>query len=181
MGNTSLACEVVRRIHAIPRACDTKDGSSTIHVAAPMGIGSCIANSKPLSSTTPILGVWQVCHNRVSGETVIQSLLDDPDCADILTTDADKRGLTPLFWEHVLPYGEVKLNVISRLTLSGAADDGRRSSSPPAWPAIVTLRSQVHITTLRRRSGGCRACILLNLFWLLSITLPYFYLLPPYC
>ncbi len=50
---------------------------------------------------------------------MIQDLLDDPDCADILTTDADRRGLTPLFWEHVLPYGEVELNMTNRLTLSG--------------------------------------------------------------
>ncbi|WP_245547387.1 Tn3 family transposase [Nocardia brevicatena] len=51
---------------------------------------------------------------------MIQDLLDDPDCADILATDADRRGLTPLFWEHILPYGEVKLNMTNGLTLSGA-------------------------------------------------------------
>jgi len=50
---------------------------------------------------------------------MIQDLLDDPDCAGLLTTPADKRGVTPLFWEHVLPYGEVKLDMTSRLTLSG--------------------------------------------------------------
>jgi TnpA family transposase len=50
---------------------------------------------------------------------MIQDLLDDPDTGDILVTAADKRGVTPLFWEHVLPYGEVKLNMASRLTLSG--------------------------------------------------------------
>jgi hypothetical protein len=38
---------------------------------------------------------------------------------NILVTAADKRGVNPLFWEHVLPYGEVKLNMTSRLTLSG--------------------------------------------------------------
>ena len=36
---------------------------------------------------------------------------------DVLTPD-DHRGLTPLFWSHVLPYGEVKLNMTSRLPLS---------------------------------------------------------------
>jgi hypothetical protein len=50
---------------------------------------------------------------------MVQDLLDDPDIGDILATAADKRGVTPLFWEHVLPYGEVKLNMNSRLTLSG--------------------------------------------------------------
>ncbi|WP_268895703.1 transposase [Nocardia sp. CY41] len=50
---------------------------------------------------------------------MIQDLIDDPDTGDILVTAADKRGVTPLFWEHVLPYGEVKLNMTNRLTLSG--------------------------------------------------------------
>ncbi|ONM46241.1 Tn3 family transposase [Nocardia donostiensis] len=50
---------------------------------------------------------------------MIQDLLDDPDVGDILTTPADKCGVTPLFWEHVLPYGEVKSNMTSRLTLRG--------------------------------------------------------------
>ncbi|AEF43061.1 transposase Tn3 (plasmid) [Hoyosella subflava DQS3-9A1] len=37
---------------------------------------------------------------------MIQDLLDDPECVDILSTDADKRGLTPLIWEHIHPYGK---------------------------------------------------------------------------
>jgi hypothetical protein len=32
---------------------------------------------------------------------MIQDLLDDPDCAGLLATPADKRGVTPLFWDHV--------------------------------------------------------------------------------
>ena len=32
----------------------------------------------------------------------------------------DLRGLTPLFWAHVLPYGEVKLNMTRRLALNAA-------------------------------------------------------------
>ncbi|MFI2664104.1 hypothetical protein [Micromonospora carbonacea] len=38
--------------------------------------------------------------------------------------DADRRGPTPLFWTRVAPYGEVKLDMSSRLTL---ATDQRRS------------------------------------------------------
>jgi hypothetical protein len=34
-------------------------------------------------------------------------------------TPEDRRALTPLFWTHVLPYGEVKLNMSSRLALGG--------------------------------------------------------------
>ena len=37
-----------------------------------------------------------------------------------MLTPEDQRGLTPLFWSHVLPYGEVKLNINSRLLLGGA-------------------------------------------------------------
>ncbi len=32
-------------------------------------------------------------------------------------TAEDRRGLTPLFWTHVAPYGEVKLNMAKRLAL----------------------------------------------------------------
>jgi hypothetical protein len=38
----------------------------------------------------------------------------------VLTVD-DRRGLTPLFWSHILPYGEVRLNMARRLALSDPA------------------------------------------------------------
>ena len=34
--------------------------------------------------------------------------------------EADRRGLTPLFWAHLLPYGEVRLDMAARLLLSGS-------------------------------------------------------------
>ncbi|MDJ0465359.1 Tn3 family transposase [Streptomyces sp. H27-C3] len=37
--------------------------------------------------------------------------------ADLLT-DEDKRALTPLFWMHIQPYGEVRLNMGRRLQLA---------------------------------------------------------------
>lgn len=46
---------------------------------------------------------------------MIQDVLSDPDWADVLAAE-DKRGLTPLFWSHLAPYGEVKLDMRSRLT-----------------------------------------------------------------
>lgn len=45
--------------------------------------------------------------------------LADPAWADILTP-ADRRGLTPLFWLQLLPYGEVRLDMNSRLHLGPA-------------------------------------------------------------
>lgn len=47
---------------------------------------------------------------------MIQDLLAEPEWDDVLTPE-DRRGLTPLFWSR-LPYGEVKLNMTSRLQLS---------------------------------------------------------------
>ncbi|MEU6431860.1 hypothetical protein ABZ860_38675 [Microbispora sp. NPDC046973] len=34
----------------------------------------------------------------------------------------DRRGLTPLFWQHVQPYGEVRPDVARRLQLGDGAD-----------------------------------------------------------
>ncbi|WP_133899529.1 hypothetical protein [Streptomyces sp. KS 21] len=44
-------------------------------------------------------------------------MLADPEWADVLT-DEGKRALTPLFWMHIQPYGEVRLNMGSRLQLA---------------------------------------------------------------
>jgi len=48
---------------------------------------------------------------------MIQDILAELEWAGVLTPE-DLRGLTPLFWAHVLPYGEVKLNMTRRLALS---------------------------------------------------------------
>jgi hypothetical protein len=50
---------------------------------------------------------------------MIQDILADAQWDGVLTTE-DERVLTPLFWSHVLPYGEAKLNMNSRLTLAGS-------------------------------------------------------------
>lgn len=34
-----------------------------------------------------------------------------------LLTPVDRRGLTPLFWTHVRPYGEVRLDLRARLSI----------------------------------------------------------------
>lgn len=51
---------------------------------------------------------------------MIQDVLGETGWAGSLT-DEDRRGLTPLFWTHVLPYGEVHLDLGKRLTLGEAA------------------------------------------------------------
>jgi hypothetical protein len=51
---------------------------------------------------------------------MVQDVLADDGWAAQLT-DADRRGLTPPFWTHVVPYGEVKLDMSSRLVLGAPA------------------------------------------------------------
>jgi Tn3 transposase DDE domain len=49
----------------------------------------------------------------------LQRILEDPAWADRLA-DADRRGLTPLFWSHVNPYGTFQLDMTRRLDLDRA-------------------------------------------------------------
>lgn len=48
---------------------------------------------------------------------MVQDVVADDNWSRSLTPE-DRRGLTPLFWTHVAPYGEVKLDMNSRLMLS---------------------------------------------------------------
>jgi hypothetical protein len=48
---------------------------------------------------------------------MIQEVLAEPEWGEVLTVE-DKRGLNPLFTSHITPYGEVKLNMSTRLDLS---------------------------------------------------------------
>jgi TnpA family transposase len=50
---------------------------------------------------------------------MLQEVLGEPGWAGMLTP-TDRRGLTPLFWEHVRPYGEVRLDLGSRLSIGRA-------------------------------------------------------------
>jgi hypothetical protein len=55
---------------------------------------------------------------------MVQDVLAEETWAGRLTTEA-RRGLTPLFWAHVAPYGEVRLDMGRRLSLHGAAPEAR--------------------------------------------------------
>jgi len=60
---------------------------------------------------------------------MLQDVLAADEWASLLTPEG-RRGLTPLFWQHVLPYGEVRLDMATRLTIDTAisgpeADPGR--------------------------------------------------------
>lgn len=47
---------------------------------------------------------------------LLQDVLAENEWSELLTAE-DRRGLTPLFWQHVLPYGEVKLDMQVRLNI----------------------------------------------------------------
>lgn len=67
---------------------------------------------------------------------MLQDILGELEWADLLTP-ADRRGLTPLFWSHVRPYGEVNLDMGARLSLAAASVPGPRAQ------ADQTVRSTV--------------------------------------
>jgi hypothetical protein len=47
---------------------------------------------------------------------LLQNVLADRGWAELLGEE-DRRALSPLFWSHINPYGEVRLDMSSRLTL----------------------------------------------------------------
>ena len=51
---------------------------------------------------------------------MVQEVLALSEWKGVLTVD-DRRGRTPLFWSHIVPYGEVRLNMTRRLVLGGPA------------------------------------------------------------
>jgi len=61
---------------------------------------------------------------------LLQDVLAEPEWADLLT-DQDRRGLTPLFWQHILPYGEVKLDMTTRLDIRTDPPSSRPQGDPP--------------------------------------------------
>ncbi|MGW7671581.1 hypothetical protein ACWGJX_31345 [Streptomyces sp. NPDC054775] len=62
---------------------------------------------------------------------MLQDILGEPEWADFLTP-ADRRGLTPLFWSHVRPYGEVNLDMDTRLHLAAVEVPGPRGPTDAA-------------------------------------------------
>jgi hypothetical protein len=54
---------------------------------------------------------------------MLQDVLAEDEWNELLTAE-DRRGLTPLFWQHVLSYGEVKLDMAARLNIRTAAASG---------------------------------------------------------
>ncbi|WP_121549598.1 transposase [Streptomyces fungicidicus] len=67
---------------------------------------------------------------------MLRDVLGESEWADLLTP-ADRRGLTPLFWSHVRPYGEVNLDRDTRLNLAVATVPGPRTADGKAVRSTV--------------------------------------------
>jgi len=68
----------------------------------------------PIGTTGPALRQIQAANTQL-----LQAVLRDPAWAGKLTEE-DRRGLSPLFWSHVNPYGRFRLDMDTRLDLTAA-------------------------------------------------------------
>ena len=73
-----------------------------------------------------ILHILQSCLAYIN-TLMIKDTLALPEWAGVLT-DADQRGITPLFHTHMIPYGEVQLRPDRRLNLSATRTDEQDST-----------------------------------------------------
>ena len=108
---------------------------------------------------------------------LLQDVLGEDEWSDALSAE-DRRGLTPLFWQHVLPYGEgetrhdrpaehphtgaglwVKVGSpsIRPRTKAGQSQPGHRRSRP-VWPGSAARASWPTWAT-RPRPRCCPACL----------------------
>jgi TnpA family transposase len=73
------------------------------------------------------LHILQSCLGYIN-TLMIQDTLALPEWQDVLT-DADQRGLTPVFHTNMTPYGEIQLNLDKRLALSAIDASGSPTGS----------------------------------------------------
>ncbi|BAS18642.1 transposase (plasmid) [Arthrobacter sp. Hiyo8] len=67
---------------------------------------------------------------------MLQTVLEVPEFNELLEPE-DRRGLTPLFWTHINPYGRFTLDMTTHLNLGGGQDEG----SLPA--SVLSLKEQI--------------------------------------
>ena len=60
---------------------------------------------------------------------MIQRVLNEPAWTNRLTEE-DHRGLTPLIWNHINPYGEFRLDMNARLAIEKTETTGAREADP---------------------------------------------------
>lgn len=67
---------------------------------------------------------------------MLQTVLEVPEFNELLEPE-DRRGLTPLFWTHINPYGRFTLDMTTHLNLGGQQDEGNLPAS------MTSLKEQV--------------------------------------
>lgn len=66
----------------------------------------------------------------------MQAVLEGPRFHDSVGPD-ERRGLTPLFWTHVNPYGRFQLNMDTRLDLDGTAPAAPPDAVAPTVESVL--------------------------------------------
>ncbi|HEY8701540.1 MAG TPA: Tn3 family transposase [Arthrobacter sp.] len=94
------------------------------------GKGGEIASNHKEEKEMSVLGLRILQAALVYVNTLmLQDVLAESKWADTLTPE-DRRGLTPLFWRHVLPYGEVKLDMTARLSIRTTTTPDKPTTHP---------------------------------------------------
>jgi len=84
------------------------------------GKGGEIASNRAEEQEMTVMCLWILQAALVYVNTLmLQDVLAEDQWTQLLTPE-DRRGLTPLFWQHVLPYGEVKFDMTARPSIRTA-------------------------------------------------------------
>jgi Tn3 transposase DDE domain len=89
----------------------------------------CLPDGDDLRSWSGPRSAWRILQAALVyvNTLMLQDVLAGEPWADLLTP-AGQRGLTPLFWTHVRPYGEVHLDLATRLAIG----------NPGPGPAVIS-------------------------------------------
>ncbi|MEU4332167.1 Tn3 family transposase [Nonomuraea dietziae] len=114
-----LAALVQKREREIQEGLNIVESSNGANSVILYGKGGDIATNQreELEMTVLCLRILQAAFVYIN-TLMLQDVLADPTMAKLLKP-ADLRGLTPLFWQHVQPYGEVRLDVARHLSRTG--------------------------------------------------------------
>ena len=94
------------------------------------GKGGEIASNHKEEQEMSVLGLRILQAALVYVNTLmLQDVLAESKWAGTLTPE-DRRGPTPLFWQHVLPYGEVKLDMTARLSIRTTTTPDKPTTNP---------------------------------------------------